>query len=185
MCSSDLEKEHKEALLKRATMECPAIGTDLCPFAWIGKSIRNGAPKNSTQGRDKAIAPILLSKGSWKYAFEKHEGWVPQDGEAPLVLQMKVSQPIRKITFFVMQSYGEKFEGSQASAVVALKNSTGTEFSLLKGTILSGYHNRTTSETKPIRLTLDDTITVDSLLKIELWLTGGTTFKLMGLTICS
>ena len=92
----------------------------------------------------------------------------------------KIDQPVRVVTWMIMRSYGEKWDGSMLNVEVW---SNGT---LLARQDIEGYHDKKTSETYNIKMRLDGEggAVVGSDLKINFALIGGKTFKISGMAIC-
>ena len=117
-------------------------------------------------------------------------GWSPSyDGLGQaLVLDIPLTnkRPVQTVVLFVLKSYGEKWENSTASIEVLQRAPAGTASweSVLGPQFVTGYHNKTTSETYTEELALPRTVTPPATLRIRLVLEGGHTFKLMGIAAC-
>jgi len=115
-------------------------------------------------------------------------GWSPSyDGLGQaLVLDVPLTKrPVQTVVLFVMKSYGEKWENSTASVEVLQMTPEGTSWeSVLGPQFVTGYHNKTTSETYTEELALLRTVAPPATLRIRLLLEGGHTFKLMGIAAC-
>jgi len=115
-------------------------------------------------------------------------GWSPSNdglGQA-LVLDVPLTKrPVQTVVLFVMKSYGEKWENSTASVEVLQMTPEGTSWeSVLGPRFVTGYHNKTTSETYTEELALPFMVAPPATLRIRLLLEGGHTFKLMGIAAC-
>ena len=102
-----------------------------------------------------------------------------------MVLEFFFAQTIRSVTLFYMKSYGEKWQGSQLRLRV-WKTSTMTSKDIaLHEIVISGIHNKQTSEMYTEEILLSESIKAGDTIRIEAMLSGGTMFKIMGLAICS
>ena len=111
-------------------------------------------------------------------------GFVPQKVGDEVILQFDdMLQDISVVTFFVLKSYGEKWQGSQMTA--RLQQKTSDTWQDLATEVISGLHGKNTSEMYPEAMTLPQTASRGSSLRLIYTLTGGSTFKLMGLAVCS
>jgi hypothetical protein len=116
-------------------------------------------------------------------------GWAPTSGVgSTFILEWKnITQPVRAVTWMIMRSYGEKWDGSLSDVEVWSENTL-----VLKNNI-EGFHNKTTSETYNIKMNLFDNdkrqgdgngVVIGINLKIVFMLVGGSTFKISGMAIC-
>jgi hypothetical protein len=115
--------------------------------------------------------------------------------------QQKQPQKIRSVTFFFMKSYGPKWSGSQLQVRIwqqqqspsppeASSSSSATTTTapnqkllvLLQERQLMGVHNKTTSEMYTEEIVLAEPV---ESMQLEATLVGGSTFKIMGLAVCS
>ena len=101
-----------------------------------------------------------------------------------MVLDFNFSQRIRSITFFFMKSYGDKWQNSQLEAKV-WRPSQSNDRRLLDERHLLGTHNKQTSEMYTEEIILKEPVDAGETVQLEATLVGGTTFKIMGLAVCS
>lgn len=87
---------------------------------------------------------------------------------------------VQYVSLFYMQSYGPKWENSTVKVLIQAKDKIHAWSNLTQFTLL-GYHNKKTSEMNDKEIILPFPT---ASLRIILCLIQGTTFKLMGLTIC-
>ena len=124
----------------------------------------------------------MTSNEGWSAADDNNKlGWVPISGiGSKFTLEFKkISQPIRAVTWMIMRSYGEKWEGSMLRVEV----SSGDK--IMAKQDIEGTHNKKTSETYNIKMKLEgDGVAVGSDVKITFELVGGATFKISGMAIC-
>jgi hypothetical protein len=122
----------------------------------------------------------------WKLVDENGKlGFMPEGLGDKVVLRFSdVPQPIGSVTFFILKSYGPKWDKSQLSVTLAEMNQANEWQDVMKGD-LSGIHAKNTSELYPETLNLPNPIHAGSSFQVTYELTGGTTFKIMGLAVCS
>ena len=154
-----------------------------CIFSWISGL--------SQQQKDSAWIESMFKKHTkentgWKIIDENGKiGYMPTKIGDKMVLEFTdLAQPISSVTFFIMKSYGEKWEGSRLRASVAERHSSA-DWGVVDTVNLSGVHAKNTSEMYPEKMNLPHPIPTASSLQVSYELTGGTTFKIMGLAICS
>ena len=148
-----------------------------CPFSWIsGLSLQQN---NQTWIEEYFRQKASRWKG-WKISDDGGKtGFVPTNRfSSEMVLDFSYPQTIRSVTLFFMRSYGPKWENSQ------LKLSVNSSQSLDERDIL-GFHAKQTSEVYTEEVHLQSPITNGKTLQVKANLVKGTTFKLMGLAICS
>ena len=152
-----------------------------CIYSWVAKLERK--LDNPARLTDR-IAKYLTSNEGWSAMDDNNKlGWVPTSGlGSKFTMEFKtIVQPVRVVTWMIMRSYGEKWDGSMLSVEVW---SNGT---LLAKQDIEGYHDKKTSETYNIKMRLDGEgrgAGVGSDLQINFTLIGGTTFKISGMAIC-
>ena len=152
-----------------------------CIYSWVAKLERK--LDNPARLTDR-IAKYLTSNEGWSAMDDNNKlGWVPTSGlGSKFTMEFKkIVQPVRAVTWMIMRSYGEKWDGSMLSVEVW---SNGT---LLAKQDIEGYHDKKTSETYNIKMRLDGKgpgAGVGSDLQINFTLIGGTTFKISGMAIC-
>ena len=152
-----------------------------CIYSWVAKLERK--LDNPARLTDR-IAKYLTSNDGWGAMDDNNKlGWVPMSGiGSKFTMEFKkIVQPVRAVTWMIMRSYGEKWDGSMLSVEVW---SNGV---LLARQDIEGYHDKKTSETYNIKMRLDGKgggALTGSDLKINFALIGGTTFKISGMAIC-
>jgi lysophospholipase L1-like esterase len=154
-----------------------------CPFSWIsGLSLQQN---NQTWIKEYFQQRASLWKG-WEISSDGGKmGLVPTNGTgSQLVLDFTLSQPIRAVTFFIMKSYGEKWEGSRLEVRVKSQEQKDV-WKDIQVREMVGFHAKNTSEVYTEAFELSKPIPVGSSLRLGAKLVGGTTFKLLGLAVCS
>lgn len=161
-----------------------------CIYSWVANLERR--LDNPQRITDK-IKPYLTLNEGWSAADDNNKlGWVPSSGVgSKFTLEFKkIAQPVRAVTWMIMRSYGEKWEGSNLRVEVWSGNDR------LAGEDIVGFHDKHTSETYNIKMRLGNGeaeegagtssagAAVGSDLKITFELIGGTTFKISGMAIC-
>ena len=112
-------------------------------------------------------------------------GYMPSKVGDKMVLEFpNLLQPIQSINFFIMKSYGEKWQGSRVLASVSQKKHD-SGWKVLSTLEMSGVHGKNTSEIYPETIVLPDPIGKQSTMRLSYELVGGSTFKIMGLAVCS
>ena len=156
---------------------------------------------------DARLAPYLTMNEGWTSesdhgklglvpAAPEGGGSAPSGGGARFALEVKeLEQPVRVITVMALQSYGPRWEGSRVAVrAEASSSSTSSPFSsshgyrhlLPEAVVLSGEHGRSTSELYNHEIVLGGGgAPAGEDLRVEVELVGGTTFKIMGMALCS
>jgi lysophospholipase L1-like esterase len=155
-----------------------------CLFSWVVNMERFLNKPNVLTNK---LKPYLTSNSGWSAEDDNNKlGWVPSSGlGSKFTLEFKkVAQPVLMMTWMIMRSYGEKWEGSK------LKVEAWSGEKLLASDEIVGFHDKKTSETYNIKMKLIDKdsespgIPAGSDLKVTFELVGGTTFKISGMAIC-
>ena len=165
---------------------CAASANPRCALSWMSN------PANF-QDIQNHFAPFL-HQPSTTWTVVDQDRRIPKPGWSPpydglgqaLVLDVPLTQrPVQNVVLFVMKSYGEKWENSTASVELLQQTPRGTTWeSVLGPQIVTGYHNKETSETYTEELALPRIVAPPATLRIRLVLEGGHTFKLMGIAAC-
>ena len=101
-------------------------------------------------------------------------------------LDFTYSQKIQSVTLFYMKSYGTKWKDSELEAKVSSGRSTNQQDqTVLEKRNMFGTHNKNTSETYTEEIVLSKPVDAGETIELEIELVGGSTFKLMGLVVCS
>eukprot|EP00568_Trieres_chinensis_P009321 CAMPEP_0183293058 /NCGR_PEP_ID=MMETSP0160_2-20130417/1899_1 /TAXON_ID=2839 ORGANISM="Odontella Sinensis, Strain Grunow 1884" /NCGR_SAMPLE_ID=MMETSP0160_2 /ASSEMBLY_ACC=CAM_ASM_000250 /LENGTH=709 /DNA_ID=CAMNT_0025454115 /DNA_START=16 /DNA_END=2145 /DNA_ORIENTATION=+ len=194
---TDLENVSKD--WKRQSDERPGCtvtpdGKPKCPFSWvsgISQDVQWNTEPQDVFRRHFASHVVPEEPSGWGLIDDrtnkrqaKKFGFVPTLGETGVpdaVMTMKFAfddQEIRILTVFYLKSYGDKWTNSSAQMKVV-----GDDGDTTLGTrSLTGFHDKRTSEMYTDRIDLSSptrnlTVTFEH--------TGGTTFKLMGIAVCS
>jgi hypothetical protein len=162
-----------------------------CPFSWVsGLSLEQNNKTYVQQLFDAHAVPGAVTTSSWKLSDDGGKlGFVPSKIGDSVQLQFdQVPQVITTVTFFILKSYGPKWENSQVTVNIATR--TKTESSswqplLTSPRHLEGIHGKETSEMYTEPIVLPRAVPTGDGLRVTYELTGGQTFKLMGLAVCS
>ncbi|KAL7532063.1 hypothetical protein ACHAXR_004407 [Thalassiosira sp. AJA248-18] len=158
-----------------------------CIYSWVSNLERK--LDNPKRIADK-LKPYITFNEGWSAADDNNKlGWVPSSGLGSKFTMewKKISQPVRAVTWMIMRSYGEKWEGS------TLKVEVWSGEMLMAKKEIVGFHHKKTSETYNIKMRLsagdgknlkEEGVTVGSDLKVTFELTGGMTFKISGMAVC-
>jgi hypothetical protein len=92
--------------------------------------------------------------------------------------------PVKVLTIQYLRSYGEAWEGSEVLITVRRKREL-TDWTTTATKQLFGIHNSETSITYESEIRFPDEIEIGSDAQVEIKLTGGTTFKIVGMMMCS
>ena len=169
-----------------------------CPFSWIsGLSLQ----QNNKTWIDEYFRTRASTWQGWILSDDGGKiGFIPTEGSSSnkkqIVLDFNhVTQPIQSVTFFTMKSYGTKWQNSrikvqtyiQHSDANAAKKSSSTDSSWEPMNVreMVGFHDKNTSEMYTEAIELTEPIERGGSLRLDAQLIDGTTFKLMGLAVCS
>lgn len=164
---------------------CDKAPRSRCIFSWVSGLSQQQNDLNWVEERFRTR--VKVSRG-WKLVDEGgKKGYMPTKIGDKMVLEFRnLSQPIESVTFFIMKSYGEKWKGSRLSVSVSEKdNEAAADWTILSERDMVGEHAKNTSETYPETMTLTHAVQLGSSLRVAYELSGGTTFKIMGLAVCS
>jgi len=192
LVTQDLSLEHVSSLWENATdaaakktqEDCLDESQSPCLFGWI-----LGLDNDMKIVKQVFETYTTVNKG-WDFMVDyKKWGWVPVDGvSSQLVMEFpNVTQPIRSISLLYMKSYGERWKDSvlRVSCLSRLSNTTEWVQLLHQDDFLAGTHAKNTSESYTHEIMLAKQVSSGSHLRVELELVNGSTFKIMGLTVCS
>ena len=136
----------------------------------------------------------FLHQPSTTWTVVDEDGKKPKPGWSPpydglgqaLVLDVPLTErPVQNLVLYVMKSYGEKWENSAGSVEILQQAPGGTTWeSVLGPHVITGYHDKQTSETYAEELALPRMVAPPATLRIRLVLEGGHTFKLQGIAAC-
>jgi len=151
-----------------------------CTFTWEW-SLINALNKYIM---DVVESYITLNDG-WEETNEsKKRGLTPTTSDAKLKMRFtNLTQPVEKLNFIVMQSYGEKWAGSkiEVKASVFRNREKAAEQSME----IEGFHAKNTSESFNFKMDLGGNKAVEGdELEVGINMVGGTTFKIMGMMFC-
>ena len=197
LLTKDLSLEHVTELWKSASPqiivpkdddECDANATK-CPFSWL--SGISSTLNNPTKVEEYFRQHTMFS-GEWTFQDDHGKlGIVPRATGSTMTIELpQTIQLIRKVTVFYMKSYGEKWTDSKVRVQCFQKrqsaNNNDSEWEVLQQTSIAGSHEKYTSETYQQLLDLSSPpIEPGAALRIEATLLDGSTFKILGVAICS
>lgn len=160
-----------------------------CIFSWVANLERRlDNPKRLTE----KVNHLISSNEGWGAVDDNNKlGWVPTSGLGSKFTMewKKISQPVRAVTWMIMRSYGDNWEGSM------LRVEVWSGDTMLVKQDIEGFHDKKTSETYNIKMSLlgdggggdgkkEKGVAVGDDLKITFELVGGKTFKISGMAIC-
>jgi hypothetical protein len=170
---------------------CNAISWLAAPGAYDGNAIKRFMRRWST------------ANVGWDTERSNAEGWSNKDGwiatKANAKFTMKfdnLEKDVRTVTFYFIRSYGDKWKDSNAKFVISrlnektgsIGNATGAdEVTILLEQDIAGVHAQPDYN---YSLTLSETMSISDVkkgetLNIEVDLTSGQHFKIMGLMLCN
>ena len=158
-----------------------------CPFAWVSG---HDTSKDEAWVQENLLSRIV--SGNW--TLEQHmdfrkTGLTPprgQVGSEMLVEFQNVKNSVSKVLVFYLKSYGVQWQGSNVRIKILTAAADGDSFRQEARTHLEGDHGtRRTSEMYVEELELDAYLPRGGTLRIYSKLTSGSTFKIMGLLLCS
>ena len=158
-----------------------------CPFSWVsGLSLQ----QNNISWVDEYFQQQSISWVQWEISDdEKKIGFIPSPGAEKAVMILNFMYPhqqLNSVTLFYMKSYGTKWENSKLRLDIFSVPSSGQELGRhLGGRDLLGSHSKNTSEMYTEEIILAETVQASKKIQVEATLSGGGTFKIMGLAVCS
>ena len=185
--SSQWRRQALEAQKDCGNTESGGSSSKRCPVAWV-----SGMPWREESWIRDYFTGIVQEPLEWSVVDDTVRGgkfgWIPNNTTSipKLVMEFNArkheASQVQSIALFYMKSYGEKWSGSQVTVSVDAKRNQRYETAV--STTLSGVHNKTTSEMYTDRIALPPGRMDPSVLRLTLTLSGGTTFKLMGIAVC-
>jgi hypothetical protein len=171
--------------IPNTSLVCSHSNESRCIYSWI-----NGLEWEETSASiETKFAPFVKHQGKWSVIDDtgRHKfGWVPAEKDSELLFEFRnLTRPIGTVTLFPMKSYGEKWRDSNSRFRFMSQEDEAASWSELITTDISGVHDRNTSETYTVSIDLPSAIPKNANLRMSMTLTNGTTFKLMGLSVCS
>jgi len=187
-----VERAHRKGLPK-CVNQSKLYFDKPCVYSWISH-----LPSNPTTAKhiENKLAPVLKMTEGWKGNDDHHKaGYVASKPNAAFVLELaNLEKSVKSLIFFVMTSYGKKWEGSMIHVDSFVIKSGSQEIKEIKtypsGSMdIVGYHERNTSETLSHKVELGngtdgEWAKVGDTLRVEVQLVGGRTFKIMGMLFC-
>lgn len=156
-----------------------------CPFSWL-----SGVSKEHSDQVwvTEYFKTAQQSSSEWKLSGDGNKlGWVPPKQSSSMILKvpspsMDASNELKVATVFYLKSYGEKWHQSVSKLEILDDDGSGITGGRVLGEMeLRGQHNKQTSEVYSESLKFSASGSV----LVRLTLMGGTTFKLMGLVVCT
>ena len=183
--------------------EIANIDKNPCIVAWISTPDGYGANdisifmKYNTWRSGRPIDGWQVEKQSSE-GWKNKVGWVANRLNATFSLQFdNIAKDVNTVTIFFLRSYGEKWKDSRAKFAISHENSrTGngdgrivsgapdTSRIVSEGEI-EGFHNTTSSLTTLQEFQLSDTIRKGESMSVKVDVVSGSTFKIMGIMICT
>jgi len=160
-----------------------------CPFSWVGGL--SLAQNNMTWIRQYFQPVVKLDRG-WKLIDEGAKvGYIPDGAGRPMVLEFALlPQAITTIALFTMRSYGEKWADSQLKVDTEYRRGTSAGsgnggWTRMTTSRFIGYHAKNTSEIYTETIQLPTRLETGDALRVTYSLERGSTFKVMGIAVCS
>lgn len=163
-------------------------GTKRCPISWV-----SGMPFRSVTWIQEYFECVVQLPLEWHVIDDTNNykvGWVPLAGilKPKLVMEFNAADHaadnIHSITLFFLKSYGPKWNGSTATVMIEIKVQDAWVPAVATLTELTGTHDKKTSENYAETIHLLQQEAIASAVRLTLTLTGGKTFKLMGIAVC-
>jgi hypothetical protein len=186
---ANLLLENVTALWKQAEAEATRCDSQQqqhtlkCPFSWVsGLSLQ----QNNQTWVQEYFQQRASEWEGWELANDGGKvGFVPTKSVGShMTLDFSFSETIRTVTVFIMKSYGDNWANS-AIRVKTSKSKGQNQWLELNSKDIVGFHNKNTSEMYTEEIYLPEPIVRGESLRLRAQLTGGKTFKLMGLAVCS
>ena len=172
--------EEKSTALAFNASQCTAstVTTQPCTFSWASNIL-----DLLQQSILNIMEPHVTLNDGWEDLDEEKKGLVATTSDAKLKMKFNLTEPVEKMNFIVMQSYGEKWANSkvEVKALVLREGVQVTE----KTMYMEGFHAKNTSESFNYKMDLGENKALggDELI-VDVNLVGGTTFKVMGMMFC-
>lgn len=187
--AENVRRNHQASL---NTSSCSSLLTPHCSLSWMSHL-------SSIQSKiqiENYFSQFFPSNSSASWTVIDFDGNQPKPGWSPpydglgksFVLDIPLATPTETIAFFILKSYGTKWENSTASVeihkVAGGRIEDNMLFPVLEKKYMMGYHNKETSELYSIEFELSEVVSPPEKLKLQIRLESGHTFKLMGLAVC-
>mmetsp|Transcript_6907 Transcript_6907/g.15171 ORF Transcript_6907/g.15171 Transcript_6907/m.15171 type:complete len:441 (-) Transcript_6907:184-1506(-) len=161
-----------------------------CIVSWIATPGGYGVPQIS-HFMDRHSKNSGVPIQGWKTENQLAEGWgnkigwVATQSDATFTLQFdRIEKDVNSVTVFYLRSYGEKWDESNARFTVSTIDGNNHD-KVMSTYDIAGFSEDRHSLTLSQELKLSGTIGKGKSLRIKVDLIGGSTFKIMGLMICT
>ncbi|EEC45197.1 predicted protein [Phaeodactylum tricornutum CCAP 1055/1] len=175
---------NKAAQVKKTICPTDNEGTR-CIFSWISGVDR----KETVNSIQSVFSSIVKIPGAWDVGDDtgrKKYGWNTSLRGSQLLFEFTgLNQTVQTVTLFPMKSYSEKWRESTAVVEFFAKPDSHLDWAYLTSLVVQGFHFKNTSEMYTIPVKMPTEVAVRADFRVRLTLTNGTTFKLMGLAVCS
>ena len=166
-----------------------------CPYSWVGGlSLQQN---NKTWINEFFSSHTVAGSPTWELVEENGKvGFLASPSTPEWQLEFPLLQtPVSTVTVFYLKSYGEKWKDSRVQVTIAISSSSSGrlldrnhEEPIVASVELLGSHTKNTSEMYTHELPLKESLSISrhhgEKLRAAFRLTGGTTFKLLGMAIC-
>lgn len=155
-----------------------------CIFSWVsGLSLQ----QNNKTWIEELFGAHRTEPTKWSLQDDGGKlGFVPYTVRDSTVLEFpRLPQPIGAITFFTLRSYGPKWADSLLRVETAVQKETGDEWNDVAVNSFVGFHAKNTSELYTEEIILADPVPIGGALRLRYTLMDGTSFKIMGLAVCT
>jgi hypothetical protein len=174
----------EDELLQAVDCHDASYSSTKCIFSWVsGLSLQ----QNNKTWIKELFAVHETSPTKWYLEDGGGKlGLIPSNmGDSTVLEFSNLKQPIGSITFFTLKSYGSKWKNSLLRVQASSQMRTQSPWEDLAEHFFSGIHSKNTSEMYTEEIALPDPVPVGGSLRLRYTLVSGTTFKIMGLAVCT
>jgi len=167
-------------------LECTTaqdLSSKQCAFSWI-RGISKDSPKDT-------FAPFIVNNTGWSFVKDHGKlGLVAEGANSTTTLEFhNATHPIRSIMIMAMKSYGDRWANSsvrvQAFEFQQNNKTMGHSPLPVASMDISGVHNSETSVSYKYSIPINIEDASSNGIRLTMELVGGSTAKIMGLSVCS
>lgn len=176
--------DREDDLLQAVDCRDASYSSTKCIFSWVsGLSLQ----QNNQTWIEELFAVHETSPTKWSLEDDGGKlGLVPSKvGDCTVLEFSNLKQPIGSITFFTLKSYGSNWENSRLRVETSGRMRAQSPWEDLAEHFFAGIHSKNTSEMYTEEIALPYPIPAGGSLRLRYTLVGGTTFKIMGLAVCT
>jgi hypothetical protein len=198
----DVTDRWRDESAKKPQRDCHATTTRTttdkrCPFSYVSGIMDHDDSRKTVESIQKYFSTVLVTN-EWKLLDDTGRGskygWFPPNHTntadvPPMIMDFNFphhSEPIRTVTFFILKSYGYKWKDSTVQVDVQARERDPWQ-KVVTNFTMTGFHDKKTSEMYTEKVELPTPIPVNNgmSMRATIRLTRGSTFKLMGIAVCS